>query len=317
MKQDSPWKEVIAALFKDFLKFFFPEIFKDIDFSKGYVFLDKELHQIIKGSKTGKRYSDKLVKVYLRDGSETWLLIHIEIQGYEEKEFPERMYIYNYRIFDKFRKNVISLALLTDDNPKFRPNEYNRSRWGFSAICRFPIVKIIDYRRRLKELESDPNPFAIIVRAYLKTLEVSGNVQKKYSWKKRFLLELYERGMKREILLAIFNFIDWIIELPEGLDNEIFEKIKTVEENKAMSHMILPERIGHKKGLQEGIAKSIPMLHDALATIIEIKYGKAGQTLAARAARIRNLTRLQKLMDDLKRAQSLSEAEKLFTKEKK
>lgn len=251
--------------------------------------------------------------MYLRDGSETWLLIHIEIQGYEEKEFPERMYIYNYRIFDKFRKNVISLALLTDDNPKFRPNEYNRSRWGFSAICRFPIVKIIDYGRRLKELESDPNPFAIIVRAYLKTLEVSGNVQKKYSWKKRFLLELYERGMKRETLLAIYEFIDWIMELPEGLDTELHEKIKTITENKKMPHISTAERYGIKKGIE----KSMPMLHDALATIIEIKYGEAGQTLAARAARIRNLTRLQKLMDDLKRAQSLSEAEKLFVKAKK
>ena len=313
MKQDSPWKEVIAALFKDFLEFFFPEIYQDIDFSKGYVFLDKELHQIIKGSKTGKRYSDKLVKVYLLDGTETWLLIHIEIQGYEQKEFPERMYIYNYRIFDKFRKNVISLALLTDDNPKFRPNEYCRSRWGFAAICHFPMVKIIDYRKRLKELKSNPNPFAIIVRAYLKTLQVAGNVQERYSWKKRFLLELYQRGMKRETLLAIFKFIDWVMELPEGLDNEILEKIKTVEEKKAMSHMILPERIGMKKGVE----KTMPLLHNALATIIEIKYGEAGQALAARAARIKNLAKLQKLMDELKLAQSLPEAEKLFTKAKK
>ncbi len=44
------------------------------------------------------------------------------------EEFPERMYIYNYRIFDKFRKEVVSLVLLTDDNPNFRPREYQRSR---------------------------------------------------------------------------------------------------------------------------------------------------------------------------------------------
>ncbi len=79
---------------------FFPNIHKDIDFSKGYEFLEKELQKIIKTSKTGRRYADKLVKVFLKNGSERWLLIHIEIQGYKEKKFPERMYTYNYRIFE-------------------------------------------------------------------------------------------------------------------------------------------------------------------------------------------------------------------------
>jgi hypothetical protein len=46
----------------------------------------------------GKRLADVLVKVFLKDGSEKWLLIHIEVQGYYEKEFGRRMFIYNYRI---------------------------------------------------------------------------------------------------------------------------------------------------------------------------------------------------------------------------
>jgi hypothetical protein len=127
MEHDSAWKEVLENLFEDFLLFFFPHIHQEIDFSKGYDFLDKELQQIIRDSKTGTRIVDNLVKVFLIDGSEKWLLIHIEIQGYEQEEFPERMYVYNYRIFDKFRKEVASLALLTDDNPKFRPTEYRRA----------------------------------------------------------------------------------------------------------------------------------------------------------------------------------------------
>ena len=41
MRTDSFWKKVLEELFADFLKFFFPDIHKDIDFSKGYQFLDK------------------------------------------------------------------------------------------------------------------------------------------------------------------------------------------------------------------------------------------------------------------------------------
>jgi len=74
---DEAWKEIIEIYFKAFLEFFFFEIYKDIDFEKGYEFYDKELEKILKESLTGKRTADKLVKVYLKDGSESYILIHI------------------------------------------------------------------------------------------------------------------------------------------------------------------------------------------------------------------------------------------------
>jgi hypothetical protein len=308
---------VVEDLFEEFLLFFFPDIHKDIDFSKGYQFLDKELQKIIKSSKTGRLYADKLVKVYVRDGTTKWLLIHIEIQGYDEKDFPKRMFEYNYRIFDKFQKEVISLALLTDDNPNFRPNEYGYSRWGFVVLCRYPVVKLLDYRERLAELEASANPFAIITRAYLKTLEIAGNVKERYSWKKRFLLEVYRRGMKRETLLAVLKFIDWIIELPDRLETKLVEEVKTIEEKTKMPHMLSAERLGMKKGRAEGLAEGLVNglangLADGLATIIEIKFGKAGRRLSKRAYQVKSAEALRKLMTKLKRARSLSEAEKLF-----
>jgi len=46
---------------------FFFEIAKDIDFDKGYEFLDKKLAKIVQGSEVGKRLADVLIKVYLQD----------------------------------------------------------------------------------------------------------------------------------------------------------------------------------------------------------------------------------------------------------
>lgn len=68
MEQDSPWKEALEELFEDFVENFFLHIHQEIDFSKGYEFLDQELQQIAVSSETGKRVVDKLVKVYLIDG---------------------------------------------------------------------------------------------------------------------------------------------------------------------------------------------------------------------------------------------------------
>lgn len=296
---------MLEDLFEDFIAFFFPRIHQDVDWFRGYQFLDQELRKILKSSATSKRIVDKLVKVFLKDGSEEWLLIHIEIQGYKQKNFPERMFVCNYRIFEKFHKEVVSLALLTDENPKFRPSEYRRERWGFEVLCRYPVVKLIDYRKRWAELEASDNPFAIMVCAYLKTLEVKGNVQELYSWKKHFLLELYWRGMSREVLLAIYKFIDWIMELPKELESELTEEFITIEEKEHMPYVTSAERLGIKKGRAEGITQGI-------AAILEIKFGPDGLPLSARAAQAREAETLQKLMERLKYVQSLQEAERVF-----
>lgn len=308
MEVDSPWKEILEDLFEPFLLFFFPQIHCDLDFSQGHEFLDQELQQIIKDSETGKRIVDKLVKVYLKDGSEKWLLIHIEIQGYAQEEFPERMYVYNYRIFDKFRRTVISLALLTDENSNFRPDEYRYSRWGFELLCRYPLIKLIDYRACGAELEASPNPFAIAVSAYLKTLETQGDVQATYTGKKQFLLELYRRNLSRETILALYKFIDWIMTLPQELEASLHEEVRTTEEKNAMPHITTAERVG----IEKGIEKSLGTVQQALETILEIKFGLPAQRLNENIAQIRSLETLQALMQQLKQTQSLSEAEALF-----
>ena len=305
MEQDSPWKELLEDSFEPFLEYFFQEVHRDIDFSKGYEFLDKELQQILVESETGPRVVDKLVKVFLRDGSESWLLIHIEIQGYAQEVFPERMYVYNYRIFDKFRKEVVSLALLTDDDPRFRPNEYLCSRWGFGVRCWFPAVKILDYRERLAELEASRHPFALIVRAFLKTLETEGNDQETYRWKKTFLLELYRLGMSRETFRKIYKFIDWIMRLPKEMENQLYYDLKTIEEKNAMPHMTTAERIGMEKGMEKG-------MKTVITKMLKTKFGEDGQSLAERAAQVQDLSTLEQLSEKILLAQNLSEAESFF-----
>ncbi len=67
-----------------------------MDWSKGYEFLDGELEKITVDAKTGRRYTDKLVKVYYQDGTEERLLIHVEIQSSPKPKgiFARRMLTY-------------------------------------------------------------------------------------------------------------------------------------------------------------------------------------------------------------------------------
>ena len=92
---DSAWKEALERYFKQFVAFFFPEAYGAIDWTRDYEFLDKELQQVVRDAELGKRYADKLIKVWRKNGDETWVLVHVEVQSQRKSGFAERMYIYN------------------------------------------------------------------------------------------------------------------------------------------------------------------------------------------------------------------------------
>ena len=93
---DSPyWKSTLQLFLQAFLEFFFADIAADIDWTRGYQLLDKELAKIARRAKIGKILADKLFKVWLKGGREHWLLVHIEVQSEYDKDFAERMFRYN------------------------------------------------------------------------------------------------------------------------------------------------------------------------------------------------------------------------------
>jgi len=68
----------------------------------------------------GRRRVDKLVKLWRRNGDEAFLLVHVEVQSQEETGFAERMYVYNYRLFDRYHRLVASFAVLGDERSGIR-----------------------------------------------------------------------------------------------------------------------------------------------------------------------------------------------------
>src|SRR4030042_4258885 len=110
---DELWKSVIEKLFRNFLFLFMPDLGAMVDFSRDYSFLDKELQKISLPLRKGKKFVDKLVKVYLKSGEEKWILFHVEVQGQDAAGFNERMFIYFYRIFDKYKVKIGSLGVIT------------------------------------------------------------------------------------------------------------------------------------------------------------------------------------------------------------
>ena len=168
---DGGWKQVIDDFLEDFFLFFFPAIHSLIDFREKCQLLDKELAALVAGSATGRRHVDKLIEVHWKDGRRDLLLVHVEVQAQEDFDFAGRMFVYNSRISDRYARPVVSLALLVDDDPSFRPHEYYREVAGCELRFTFPVVKLLDYKTE-DELRGDSNPFAIRVAGAVE--EVAG-----------------------------------------------------------------------------------------------------------------------------------------------
>ncbi|MFM6513052.1 MAG: hypothetical protein ACKPH4_03475, partial [Microcystis panniformis] len=221
---DEPWKEALSEYFEAFLYFFFPEVHQLIDWTKIPESLEKELKRITASARTKKRFADKLYKVWLLRGEEIWILIHIEIQSQYEENFPQRMYIYNYRAFDLYQKPVISLAILGDERVNWRPDSYNYTIAGCEVSLKFPTVKLLDYEESWSELEASSNPFAIIVMAHLKTKATTGKLPQPEQWKWKLIRGLYEKEFERERIIKLFEIIDNMMTLSPELQSSLESK---------------------------------------------------------------------------------------------
>lgn len=272
---DSPWKNILEHFLQAFLEFCLPELYAKIDWSKQYILLDKELNALGRQQAIGKRIADCLFKVWLKTGEEIWLLIHIEVQGEKEKHFSERMYIYNYRIFDRYCKPVISIAILADNDPTWRPAAYERCLWHNRLYFEFATIKLLDYANEKKKISNQSNPFAIIIWTHLEALKTRGDDNQRFQSKIRIIRTLYKHGFSKDYIIQLFLFIDWVLVLPEGLELKCTHTISQWEEEKKMRYISSVERFGIQRGLQQGIQQGIQQGEAAI--ILRVMQHRFGQ----------------------------------------
>lgn len=295
---DGPWKEALDAYLPDIVAFFFPQIGAEVDWSRGYEPLDKELQQVAPLGDTGGQAVDKLIQVALRDGADAWVLIHLEVQSQPDRLFAERMFRYHARLFDHYRRQIVSLAILGDDRASWRPANFGYARWGCALNLTFPTAKLLDYDAAA--LETDPNPCATVVLAHLTAQATRRDPERRARAKVALARRLYRLGYDRERIVQLFRFIEWLLRLPPELEDRTWREIRAFEEAEQMTYITYGERIGLERGRVEG-------LQEAIAFGLELKFGDAGADLLPGIRQIADPTTLHAIMAQLKTATTLDD----------
>lgn len=252
-RYDLPWKAALKHAFGDFMAFFFPHLYPEIDWKRRPRFRDKELTGISFGERADSMVADKLVEVRLLDGRVQWVLIHIEVQAQRDGSLARRMLDYNYRIFKEYEQPVASLALLADEDPKWRPAAFHNRVLGTVMGISFANGKLLDYADRAEELEVSDNPFAWVTLAHLRTQQARHDADQLYAAKRQLTRLLFQHGWQKARIIVLFNVINCMMVLPEPLQQRYWRDVLKLEKEQKMEVSNSWEQKFVDKGLKKGL----------------------------------------------------------------
>lgn len=293
--KDARWKIIIEQLFEDFVDFFRPDLSGKIDFSKGVIFLEQELHQILPDWLKGtKNYTDKLAKVTLKTGEEQCLFIHTEVQGKHETYFNERMFVYYYRIYDKFGKNVTALAIFTNKTVPKHHNIFEHTCEGTSIRYQYHTYLIRD--KKEEDLINNPNPFALVTLACKYLIEAKNDNKLRLKFKQKLFRLLLERSYEKDVIHALLKFITFTIALPANLELKFQQDMAKI--------LSTP---------MEGIWENMP---DFLLEAIEIKNYGSTRTEALAEQKKQLIKEKEVALKEIKKAFQKAEKQRLLKLER-
>ena len=313
---DNSWKQAIEQYFEQFILLCFSQLHSLIDWSRGFHVLEQELQQIVGEAESGKRIADKLFQVWLLDGSETWVLIHVEIQSQTESDFAKRMYQYNYRAFDKYERPVISLAVLGDETNSWRPSLYEYVLDGFQLRMQFPIVKVLDYENQWEVLSQNPNPFAIMIMAHLKTKATVSNLENRKLWKWTLVRGLFEKGYTRDDIVQLFRLIDRMMALTTELQQQFKQEVNRYQEERKMRFLSRIEEEAIEEGIQQGIQqehqKTLQFGREIIIEILQMRFQEVPPELNEALNKINDVSVLKQVHRQALIVNSISEFQQLL-----
>jgi hypothetical protein len=302
---DGFWKAALDLYVRPLVAFVAPEVDALVDWKAGIEPLDKELAALSPGSAAGRRFVDKLVQVRRRDGVAAILLIHVEIQGTRDRSFEARMFTYWSRIRDRFGETPFSLAVLADDDPKWRPRAFEVAISTLRLRFEFATVKLLDLEPKLRALERSANPFAWLVAIDLRTRRTRAQIEARLVEKSRLArLLLLETRFSRKNKRALYRLLTSLMRLPENLEREFDAGIRALEGpvGLILSPMELrAKEEGRGEGRAEGREEG--RIAEARARVVRVIVKRFGESaardaaLAATLSRVSELAKLDELFD--------------------
>ena len=247
---DRLFKELLSTFFEEFLLLFFPNVYEHIDV-RHLSFLTEELFTDVTAGE--KHRVDLLVETKMK-GEDGLVIVHVEHQSYAQRTFPERMFLYFSRLFQKYRRRIVPIAIFSYDEHHDEPS---------SLVVQFPFLTVLDFRYLTVELRKLPwrayirhdNPVAAALLS-----KMGYNEEEKVDVKKEFLRMLVRLELDEAKQRLLFGFFETYLRRSEEEEakrrNEV-SQMETKEAKQVMELIVSYEQRGMEKGIEKGIEQGV------------------------------------------------------------
>ena len=280
MGHDQRFKEFLQTFLQDFLRLFFPEVERRLDF-RSVEFLDKEVFTDL--GEGSSRQADVVAKLATLDGHAELLLVHCEVQAKPERDFGARMLEYYSLLRARYRIPIFPVAVYLRGGSAGVSSEKHRVELFGQEILRFRYRSVALARLDAEEYRNGVGPVGAALAALMDTSKVPERAELRAS----LLLEIVESGLDDARQLLLGNLVTTYLELTEDerrryrslVSRKEYRKMQDVEETWLDKALRQGEEKGQKEGLRSGIVLG---KREALLAQLVAKFGPLPQELDSR-----------------------------------
>ncbi|MDM8528760.1 hypothetical protein QUF58_11210, partial [Anaerolineales bacterium HSG24] len=150
---------------------------------------------------------------------------------------------------------------------------------------------------------------AVVVLAHRHTKATKHQHQTRYDLRWRLTRMLYERGYDQERIRSLYLYIEWLMALPKGLEQQFNKQLLQYEEEQKVAYISTMERMGIEKGIQqseqkvleseqkvlESEQKVLRIAREDVIEVLMIRFGELPKQLVKTIKRLDQLPLLKTL----------------------
>jgi predicted transposase/invertase (TIGR01784 family) len=303
---DRLFKELLETFFAEFIELFFPAAARSIDL-KHIQFLQQEIFTDVTAGE--KRKVDILVETRLKD-EPGLILVHVEPQAYEQKNFNERMFIYFSRLYEKYRRKIIPVAVFSYDRVRDEPDRFELG-FPFLEVLNFRFYKLELKKLNWREYIQSDNPVAAALLSKM-GFKPEEKVKVKLEFM-RMLVRMKLDPARMELLAGFFETYLKLNREEEEQYNRELGKLDSKEVDVIMQITTSWHEKGRAQGRAEGRAEgrvegNIEAKREVISKYLDRRFGRKSTGLQQKVRQISSLKVLDYILEELFAANTLEEA---------
>ncbi|MCX8047273.1 MAG: Rpn family recombination-promoting nuclease/putative transposase [Anoxybacillus gonensis] len=262
---DRLFKELLTTFFEEFILLFFPHVHEHIDF-RHLSFLSEELFTDVTA---GEKYRvDLLIQTKLK-GEAGIIIIHVENQSYMQSSFPERMFIYFSRLFEKYRTNILPIAIFSYDFIRDEPSSFTL-QFPFLHVLQFQFLAVELRKQNWRDYIRSENPIATALLS-----KMGYNENERVELKKQFFRMLIRMNVDEAKQRLLIGFFETYVKLTEQEEKQFQNEVKKMggkEGEQVMELIISYEQKGKIEGAKEKEREMIQKMVEKGMSITQIAH---------------------------------------------